>query len=169
MHGDHLRSLYRRINYFSLTAAKTLLQPRIRNTIVTTWSSRISKSSSTANIPSRNANIPRSVHSAAHIVMFHLTTSSFKSPPPPYDPPANPPEPPRSDSPTSPRYSPDQGSPSSSSSSDDGIPDPPNIVSSTYVALLGNKDLDDLNLQHLEVRKILKKTHEQLTTDFKLQ
>jgi hypothetical protein len=94
----------------------------------------------------------------------------FKSPPPPYDPSSNPPEPPRSYSPTSPRYSPDQGSPSSSSSSDDGtIPDPPNIVSSTHVAPLGDKDLDDLNLQHLEVRKILTKTHEQLTTDFKLQ
>ena len=76
MHGDHLRSLYRRINYFSLTAAKTLLQPRIRNTIVTTWSSRISKNSSIANTPSRSANIPRFGHSVAHIVMFHLTTSS---------------------------------------------------------------------------------------------
>ena len=87
----------------------------------------------------------------------------FKSPPPPY-------EPPRSDSPSSPRYSPKQGSsPSSSSSSDDGIPEPPKLVSSTHVALLGEEDLDDLNLQHLEIRKILKKTHAQLTTDFKLE
>jgi hypothetical protein len=35
----------------------------------------------------------------------------FKSPPPPYDPPSNPPAPLRSDSPSSPRYSPTQGSP----------------------------------------------------------
>jgi hypothetical protein len=93
----------------------------------------------------------------------------FKSPPPPYDPPTNPPEPPRSDSPSSPQYSPRPGSsPSSSSSSDDGIPEPPKLISSTHVALLGEEDLDDLNLQHLDVRKILKKTHAQLTTDFKL-
>ncbi len=63
-------------HYFSLTAAIPFLQPRIRNTIVTTWSSRISKSSSIDNTPSRSANIPRFVHSVAHIVMFHLTTSS---------------------------------------------------------------------------------------------
>jgi hypothetical protein len=143
-------------HYFSLTAAKPLLQPRIRNTIVTTWSSRISKSSSIDNTQSRSANIPKFGHSVAHIVMFHLTTSSHHH-----------------HHITLQHlhviYSPDHGSPSSSSSSDDSIPDPANIVSSTHVVLLGDKDLDDLNLQHLEVRKILKKTHEQLTTEFKLQ
>ena len=77
MHGDHLRSLYRRITFLSPRQKPcSSLASEIPLSIVTTWSSRISKSSSTANIPSRNANIPRSVHSAAHIVMFHLTTSS---------------------------------------------------------------------------------------------
>jgi hypothetical protein len=97
----------------------------------------------------------------------------FKSPPPSYDPPNNPPSPPSSKSRSSPEYSPAKAFSSSSSSSsdaeDEGIPDPPpKIVSSTLVALLDKDDIDDLNLQHLEVRKILRKNRGQLTTEFKL-
>ena len=63
-------------HYFFLTAAKPLLPPHTRNTIVTTWSSKISRSSFIDNTPSRSANIPKFGHSVAHIVTFHLTTSS---------------------------------------------------------------------------------------------
>jgi hypothetical protein len=95
----------------------------------------------------------------------------FKSPPPNYDPPNNPPAPPRSRSSTSPPYSPARASSSSSSSSeDDDIPTPPpQLVSSTPVALLGDDDKDDLNLQHLEIRKILRTTNSKLTTELHLE
>ena len=88
----------------------------------------------------------------------------FKSPPPSYDPPHNPPSPPSSSSKSrsSPEYSPTKAFSSSSSSSsdteDEQVPEPPpKIASSTHVALLDEKDIDDLNLQHLDVRKIIRK------------
>ena len=97
----------------------------------------------------------------------------FKSPPPSYDPPNDPPSPPSSKSRSSPEYSPTKAFSSSSSSSsdteDEVIPaPPPKIVSSTHVALLDEDDIDNLDLQHLEVRKILRKNRGQLTTEFKL-
>jgi hypothetical protein len=62
----------------------------------------------------------------------------------------------RSRSPPSPAYSPTSRRSSSSSSSSDGIPSPPTrLQSSTHIASLQAKDVDDLELQHLDIRKIL--------------
>ena len=154
-------------SYFFLTAAKTLLPLRIQNITVTMVFKDLEE------IIHRQYSKSQREHTKIRTLCCpycDVQLDYFKSPPPPYDPPSNPPEPPRPQSPSSPQYSPrPASSPSSSSSSDDGIPEPPKLVSSTHVALLGEEDLDDLNLQHLEVRKILKKTHAQLTTDFKLE
>jgi hypothetical protein len=84
----------------------------------------------------------------------------FRSPPPLYNPPPRP----KSASPrrasSSPEYSPTAQN-SSSSSSSDGIPSPPPpriVRSCTHVALLDKDEADDLQLQHLDIRKIIKCT-----------
>jgi hypothetical protein len=90
----------------------------------------------------------------------------FSSPPPSYNPPVTE----KSPKPASPRRASPPYTPTSDTSDDDDIPNPPpRIVSSTHVALLGEEDLDNLNLQHLDIRKILAKTSDQLTTDLTLE
>ncbi len=86
----------------------------------------------------------------------------YSSPPPMYDPPTTT----RSNSPQSPAYSLTKDDESSSTSSSEGIPaPPPPLISSTHVALLHDEDLDDLNLKHLDIHKILKATNDQLTSE----
>ncbi len=84
----------------------------------------------------------------------------FRSPPPLYNPPPRRRSRSPSKSPSSPAYSPTAKS-SSSSSSSDGIPSPPPpriVRSRTHVALLNEIEADDLQLQHLDIRKIIKCT-----------
>ncbi len=91
-----------------------------------------------------------------------LPIDYFRSPPPEYNPPKQETKlRSQSRSPSSPRYSPTSPKRSESSSTDD-IPPPPKMPKpSTHVALLNLNEgeiLDDLKLQHLDIRKILKTT-----------
>jgi hypothetical protein len=101
-----------------------------------------------------------------------LPIDYFRSPPPDYDPPNRQSNDKRSRSrtrspkpcsPQSPRYSPTgNASSSTSSSSSDDLPPPPKMPPpTTHVALLNlndNDNINDLQLQHLDIRKILKTT-----------
>jgi len=93
----------------------------------------------------------------------------FRSPGPLHNPPPRPRSRSRSRSPPSPAYSPTSRRSSSSSSSFDWVPSPPTRrPSSTHVALLQAKDVDDLELQHLDIRKILKSTDKAMTRELQL-
>ncbi len=92
----------------------------------------------------------------------------FPSPPPEY----NPPSPPRSQSPQSPAFSPTKDDNSSSTSSSEGIPAAPQPRQPSLLTLLKDHDSDDINLQHLDIDKILKATHatlDKLDTKFCLE
>ncbi len=94
---------------------------------------------------------------------FDISLDYFSSPQPSYNPPA--PEQSHPASTPLPPYT-----PSSDNADDDVIPKPPpRIVPSTHVALLGKEDPGDLNLQHLDIRRILAKTSNKLTTDLTLE
>ena len=94
----------------------------------------------------------------------------FRSPPPDYNPPKQEPRSrSQSRSPSSPRYSPtsphrdrDESPRRAESSSSEDIPPPPKMPKpSTHVALLNlneGESIDDLKLQYLDIRKILKTT-----------
>jgi hypothetical protein len=106
-----------------------------------------------------------------------LPIDYFRSPPPEYNPPKEQETRPRSRSrtrsPTSPRYSPTGARSESSSSSDsDDIPPSPKMPKpSTHVALLNLNDgdnINDLQLQHLDIRKILKTTDTGSTRELQL-
>jgi hypothetical protein len=96
----------------------------------------------------------------------------FRSPPPDYNPAKRQLKEKRSisrsvsRSPQSPRYSPTGAASSSSSSSSDGIPSPPKMPApGTHVALLNLKTTD---IQHLDIRKILKTTDTAGTRELQL-
>ncbi len=94
----------------------------------------------------------------------------FHSPPPEY----NPPSPPRFQSPQSPAFSPtkDDDSSSTSSSEAEGVPAAPQPRQPSLLTLLKDHDPDDINLQHLDIDKILKATHatlDKLDTKFRLE
>jgi hypothetical protein len=143
--------------------ANTLRQLRTLNTIPTTWFLRIWRKLSTASTQSPNVSRPKSKLSVARTAIFPWITSVLhhrrtihrhqKN----LDLAAYPPSPPYT--------------PTSDTSDDDEIPKPPppRIVSSTHVALLGEEDLGDLNLHHLDIRRILAKTSDKLTTDLTLE
>ncbi len=91
----------------------------------------------------------------------------FNSPPPEYHPPS----PSRSQSPQSPAYSPTKDEDSSSTSSSESIPAVPPRQPS-LLTILQNHDPDDLNLQHLDIDKILQATHatlDKLDSKFSLE
>ena len=79
----------------------------------------------------------------------------FNSPPPEY----NPPSPPRSKSPQSPAYSPTNNDDSTSTSSSEGVPEAPKEPRPSILTILRDHEPDDLNLQHLDIEKILKETN----------
>jgi hypothetical protein len=92
----------------------------------------------------------------------------FNSPPPEYNPPSRP----RSQSPQSPAFSPTQDDDSSSTSSSEGVPDAPHPRQPSLLTILEDHDSDDIQLQHLDIDKILKATHatlEKLDTKFRLE
>ena len=92
----------------------------------------------------------------------------FNSPPPEY----NPPSPPRSQSPQSPAFSPTKDDDSSSTSSSEGVPEAPKAPKPSLLTILQNHDLEELNLQHLDIDKILKETHatlDKLDNKFRLE
>ena len=79
----------------------------------------------------------------------------FNSPPPEY----NPPSPPRSKSPQSPAYSPTNNDDSTSTSSSEGVPEAPKEPRPSILTILRDHEPDDLNLQHLDIEKILMETN----------
>ena len=79
----------------------------------------------------------------------------FSSPPPMYDPPTKT----RSSSPQSPAYSPTKDDDTSSTSSTEGVPEAPKSPRPSILTILRDHDPDELNLQHLDIDKILKETN----------
>ena len=92
----------------------------------------------------------------------------YSSPPPMYDPPTTA----RSDSPQSPAYTPTKDEDTSSTSSSEGVPEAPKSLKPSIMTILKHHDLDDLNLQHLDIERILKETNatlEKLDNKFRLE
>jgi hypothetical protein len=151
---------------------KPLHQRLTTNIIATIWYLKTSRKSSTANIRRRKESTRKSKIASLACPYCDLPIDYFRSPPPDYDPPNHQTKDKRSrsrsrspkpGSPQSPRYSPTgDASSSSSSSSSDEIPPPPKMPPhSTHVALLNlndNDNINDLQLQHLDIRKLLKTT-----------
>jgi hypothetical protein len=93
----------------------------------------------------------------------------YNSPPPTYNPPSPSRSLTRSKSPQLPAFSPTKDDDSSSTSSSEGVPAAPPPLQPSLLTILKDDDIEDLNLQHLEIDKILRATNAELTKPFRLE